>query len=525
MSGLLRSNVVVATGTALSRLTGLARVTVFAYVIGQSALADAYQSANQSPNAIYELLLGGVLSASLVPLFTRQAEKRDDAATSAVVTVSVLALTALTIISVACAPIVFRLFSLDVADGVDATEYRHVGTALARIFLIQIFFYGLSALAGALLQARRRFFAPAWAPVLSNLVIIVSLLLVPGTTGGREPDLVDVLTNDQLLLLLGLGATVGIGVMAVALLPALRAADVSLEFRPEWRHPAVRQLVALSGWTLGYVVANQVAIIVIQNLAHPGSGNVNAYALAYIFFVLPHGLLAMSIVTTFTPEMARSVQQRDRAGFIHRCSSGVRLVSLLTLPAAAGLFVLRRPIIGLALDHGRFDAADAALTSRALAGFSLGLVGFSVYLFVLRGFYAHTDARTPFMINAFECLLNVALAVLLTERYGVLGLAASFAVAYTVASLWALQVMSYKVRGFSVSAVLSGVWKMALAALVMAEVMWLIAGHVGGNAGLGALARVAASGAAGVAVYVATLTALRVAELDEVQARVRSRFA
>ncbi|MFM2071287.1 MAG: hypothetical protein RLZZ623_1550, partial [Actinomycetota bacterium] len=440
MSGLLRSNLVVAAGTALSRLTGVLRVAVFAIVVGQSALADAYQSANQSPNAVYELLLGGVLSASLVPLFTRHAESRDDDATSAVVTVSVLALAALTAVSIAGAPFVFRLFSLDVASGVNEAEYRSVGTALARIFLVQIFFYGIAALASALLQARRRFFAAAWAPVLSNVVIIASLLMVPGIVDGREPQLVEVLTDDRLRMTLALGATVGIAVMALALLPALRAADVSLQFLPEFRHPAVRQLISLSGWTLGYVVANQVAIIVIQNLAHPGSGAVNAYALAYIFFVLPHGLLAMSIVTTFTPEMARSVQRRDREAFIARCTSGVRLVSLLTFPAAAGLFVLRRPLIGVALDHGKFDQGDALLTSRALAGFALGLVGFSVYLFVLRGFYAHTDAKTPFKINLVENLLNILLAVVLVGRFGVLGLSASFAIAYAIASVWSLYV-------------------------------------------------------------------------------------
>jgi putative peptidoglycan lipid II flippase len=298
-----------------------------------------------------------------------------------------------------------------------------------------------------------------------------------------------------------------------------------LQFLPEFRHPAVRQLISLSGWTLGYVVANQVAIIVIQNLAHPGSGAVNAYALAYIFFVLPHGLLAMSIVTTFTPEMARSVQRRDREAFIARCTSGVRLVSLLTFPAAAGLFVLRRPLIGVALDHGKFDPGDALLTSRALAGFALGLVGFSVYLFVLRGFYAHTDAKTPFKINLVENLLNILLAVVLVGRFGVLGLSASFAIAYAIASVWSLYVMSYKVPGFSVAAVAAGVWKMALAAVVMAEGMWLVADLIGSNTGMGALVRVTGAGLIGVAAYVALLTVMQVPELQEVRTRVAARFA
>ncbi|MGD9996773.1 MAG: murein biosynthesis integral membrane protein MurJ [Ilumatobacteraceae bacterium] len=525
MSGLFKSNVIVALGTALSRLTGLLRVAVFAIVVGQTALADAYNSANNSPNAMYELLLGGVLSASLVPMFTRQAEDDDDEATSAVVSVAALALTALTIVAVGAAPFIFHLFSIDVAQGVDPDEYRRVGTALARIFLIQVFFYGMTALGTALLQARRRYFAAAWSPVLSNIVIIGGLLLVPSTVDGREPQLVEVLVNDRLRWTLGLGATFGIATMALALMPALRSAEVSLVFRPNLRHPAVRQLISLSTWTLGYVVANQVAIVVVQNLAEPGSGNVNAYALAYIFFVLPHGLLAMSIVTTFTPEMASAVARRDRDAFIDRTSMGIRLVALLTFPAAVAMFVLRRPLIGLALQHGNFDASDALVTSRALAGFALGLGGFSIYLFALRAFYSHGDARTPFVINLFENAINIVLAVVLVRRYGVLGLGAAFAVAYIVSSVWALYVVRNKVRGFTLPPIAAACWRMGLAALVAGEVMWFVAREVGGNAGTAAVARVAAAGIVGLGAYVALLAALGVDELTQLRDRVRARFA
>jgi putative peptidoglycan lipid II flippase len=488
-------------------------------------LTDAYNGANNSPNAVYELLLGGVLSASLVPLFTRHAEDGDDDATSAVLSVAVLAITALTAVAVAAAPFIFHLFSLNVADGVDPTEYRRVGTALARIFLIQIFFYGISALANALLQARRRYFAASWAPVLSNLVIIVSLLMVPRTVSGREPELIEVLTNDRLLWTLGLGATVGIAVMAIAVIPALTRANVPLHFNPRFGHPAVRQLVKLSVWTFGYVVANQVAIIVVQNLAQPGSGGLDAYTKAYIFFVLPHGLLAMSIVTTFTPEMSRAVARKDKPAFIDRTSMGIRLVALATFPAAAGMFVLRRPLIGVALDHGNFDTGDALLTSRALAGFSLGLVGFSVYLFVLRAFYVHTDARTPFVINLFENIINIALAFVLVGRYGVLGLGMAFAIAYILSSVWALQVLSYKVPGFALRPVLDSLARMALASLVMMEVMWVVARVIGGNTGVDALLRVAAAGVAGVAVYVTLLSMLGVRELAQLRDRITARFA
>jgi putative peptidoglycan lipid II flippase len=523
--GLLRANVSVALGTLLSRLTGLARVVVLGIVIGQSALADAYTSANNSPNSIYELLLGGVLSATLVPVFTRHLVDDDEDATSAVVSVAVVALAAITAVAVVAAPLVFRLYSLDPTDAVDAAEFRSVGTAMARIFLVQVFFYGLMALFSALLNARRRFFAPAWAPVLANLVIIAALLVVPSVLDGRDPSLDTALADPAVGRWLAIGATGGIGLMALALIPALRRAGVRLRFRPHWRHPAVRQVARLSGWTFGYVVANQVALVVIQNLADPGSGNQDAYVKAFTFFQLPHGLLAVSITTTFVPDLARAVARHDKATFLARMSLGVRLVTLLTLPAAFGYLVLRRPLVGALLQYGEFDAADALNTSRALAGFSLGLVGFSVYLFVLRGFYAHQDTRTPFVINVVENVLNIVLAVPLVARYGVLGLGLAFALAYLVSAAWALQVLSYKVPGFPLREMFRSFWPMLIAAVLMAEAVWLVANQVGDNDGSGALARSVVGVVVGAAVYVGVLLLLRVPEVRQVAERVRGRRA
>src|SRR5262249_43704384 len=156
-------------------------------------------------------------------------------------------------------------------------------------------------------NARRRFFAAAWAPVLSNIIIIVTILFVPTIVTGT-PTLSDVLDNRALRLTLGLGATIGIAAMALALLPALKQARVPLRINTNFRHPAVKVLLRLSGWTLGYAFANQIAVAVIQNLAlSQGVGRQDAYTKAFIFFVLPHGLLAVSISTTFEPEMATAV--------------------------------------------------------------------------------------------------------------------------------------------------------------------------------------------------------------------------
>lgn len=518
MSQLLRSNVVVASGTALSRVTGLLRLVVLGYVLGQTALSDAYLIANETPNIVYELLLGGLLSATLVPLFSTFVENEDDESTNVVLTVSAMLMVALTVVAVILAPVIFGLYSVKVSAGVDADVYRSVGTTLARIFLVQILFYGLVGLANAFLNSRRRFFAAAWAPILPNVIIIAFLLSLPNP-GSADWQLAQVLTDDRLRWTLGLGATVGIASMAFVLIPAMFR--TGFRFRPNFdvRHPAVRKLLTLSFWTIGFVLANQIALVVVRNLAEGGSSGNSAYINAFTFFVLPHGLLAVSIATTFQPEMARSVARHDRDGFIDQASLGLRMTALFTIPAGIGIFVLRQPIIGALLQRGEFSALDADAAQRALAGLALGLGAFSIYLFVLRGFYAHKDTKTPFKINVVENAINIVLAFVLVDRYGVLGLGLAFALAYVVSSLWAMQVLSYKVPGFTVRPLLASIARMILAGVLMAEAVWIVTQQVGGNAGVEAVVRLVVGAAVGAAVYGGVLYALRAPELDAVRRR------
>ncbi len=520
-SGLLRSNLTVATGTAMSRVTGLIRIVIFGIVIGQTALADAFDAANNAPNAVYELLIGGVLSASLVPLFIRHLEDEDHEATESIISVTVVVLVVCTALAMLAAPLIFHLFSLDPARNIDAEQFRHAGTLLTRIFLVQIFFYGLSALASALLNARRRFFAAAWSPVLANCVTIGFLLFIPLTTATTPPSLLDVLDRPAFKWLLGLSSTLGVVAMAIFILVAVRRSGVVVRFRPRFSHPAVRRLLTLSLWTFGYVAANQIALVVIKNLASPGSGNVDAYSKAMILLQLPHGLLAVSIATTFVPDLARFVAKSNFAGFSDHMTRGVRLTALFTFPAAAGLLVLCRPIIGLVLQHGNFTAVASNNTSRALAGLSIGLIGFSIYLFALRGFYAHNDTRTPFFINLGENMLNILFAFLLVGRYGVLGLGLAFSMAYIISAVVALIVLHRKTPAFDSIAVLRSLWTISLASCLMAAVVALSTRFIGADAGLGAFSRVTVGVIVGALSYWLLLLGLRV---DEIQFITRRRL-
>ena len=517
---LLRTNVAVAAGTAVSRVTGLARIVVFGVVIGQTAVADAYDGANNSPNSIYELLIGGVFSAALVPVFTRLFHDNDDEAERAVVSTAVITLAALTAIAVACAPLIFRLFSLNPASGLDVDRYRDVGTMLARIFLLQIFFYGLTALATAALNARRKFVAAAWAPVAANVVIVGLLALIPLAIDGR-PGLDTIADNATVRWLLGGGATIGIATTAVIVLVVARVSGLSFGVRPDFRHPAVRRLARLSLWTFGYVVTNQVALVIVRNLAEPGSGGPDAYTKAFTFFQLPHALLAVSITTTFAPDLARAAAAADRATFVARLSLGVRLIALLTLPFAALFFVTSRPMVGALLQHGNFTADAALNTTRALMGFSVGLVGFSVYLFVLRGFYAHEDTRTPFVINCCENVLNVVLAFMLVGRYGVLGLGLAFGLAYLVSAVMALFVVERRHPEFESMALLRSLAPMLAATLPTALAAWGVGRGLGSTAGVAAVVRCVLSYVVGAAVYTTLLLVFRVRETTVIVDRLR----
>ena len=519
---LWRSNLTVACGTALSRATGLIRIIIFGAMIGQTALADAYDAANNAPNVVYELLLGGILAASLVPLFTRYIQDGDDDAVSAIYSFAIVALAAITTLALIASPIIFHIFSLNPSSDIDATLFRSAGTNLTRLFMVQIFFYGSTAIASAILNSKRRFFAAAWTPVIANIVTILTLLAIPRVTSMKPPTVGEVAANNSLQLLLGLGSTSGIIAMTIFMAIALLRSGSRLKWNLDLTHPAVKNLIKLSGWAVGYVVANQVSLVVIKNLARPGSGNVDAYSKAYAFFSLPHGLLAVSIATTFVPDLARAAANLDVAIFHQKLISGVRLTALVTIPAALAMFVLARPLIAMLLQHGDFDASASQNTARALSGLAVGLAGFSVYLFVLRGFYANNDTRTPFWINLFENSLNVVFAILLIDRFDVLGLGLAFSLAYLVSAFVALWMMQRKSLGFRAPALLISLIPILISACVMAicvRLGLLQFANYGSAVGLNATTQVFSGLLIGVVIYVAMLYLFRVSEVRKLLRR------
>ena len=496
-----RATVLMGVGTLLSRITGLARLVVTAIVLGIGPLADVYNLANTMPNIVHDLVLDGVLSATFVPVFVDRLAKRSrqDAtdSISAVVTLAATVLGASTVVFAALAPAIAFIYF-----GGSPTE-RGLATWLLLLFAPQLLAYGAISLVTAVLNTNRSFAPPMFVPVLNNLVCIAILGEFAALARDTSPATVG--HDATLVLLLGGGTTLAVVVQALALLPSLRRCEV----RPRrlWRphDPAVRTILSLSGWTFGFVVANQVAVFVVLALAtRLGHGPVSEYTYGFTFFQLPFGIVAVSVMSAATPELAERFSHGDLAGMRARFASGTRQILALVIPAAVGYLVLAPSVLTLLLRHRVATADQVQLTAAVVVLLALGLPGYCTYLFAIRAFQAMRDTRTAFVLYVVENGLNVLVADLLfvyDRPFGVRGLAISLSIAYSVAALVAYEVLRRRLGGIEGARLFRLSVRICLLSLVMAIVVAALDTAVGSNEGTGLLLRIVVSVAGGAAVY------------------------
>lgn len=527
--GLLRSSGILAAGTVTSRVTGLVKVMVASWVLGAttSRLADAYNLANTAPNQFYELALGGILTSVLVPLFVEALtgrERRDAwravsnlfwvALAAAAAAASMLALVAPWLIGFAT-----RGFTQEQTD---------LAVVLLRLFSAQVFFYALNALAGALLNSRRRFAVPAFVPALNNIVVIVVLVVFgAGLDGGPTTDL-----DSVMILLLGLGTTAGVAVMALANIPAVRSMvhgeGGSLRMSLALRDPMIVRLLRLSTWTVLYVATNQVGLYIVQVLANgPGSsaGDYTAWTNAFLFFQLPNGVFAVSVLTALLPGLAERLTLGDREGFKTRLAEGIRLTVFLILPASVGYLLLAPATIRLFLQYRNFTPDAAALTAEVLQIFAIGLIPFTLFMLVLRSFYAMQDTRTPFLVNLVSTSVTVAFDIVVYPRLGIWGLAFGYALNYTVAACLGWFLLGRRIgpmRGTGIDrSVLRCVVATVPLALVVGAVVWLMPES---SSSVGALVEVLLGTSLGATAYLVTAKVLDVDEMRIVSRILARRF-
>ncbi|MBI4259868.1 MAG: murein biosynthesis integral membrane protein MurJ [Actinobacteria bacterium] len=525
-----RNTAVMSAGTALSRLTGFLRLSAMAYAIGvtESRLADAYNVANTTPNIVYELALGAVLSSVFVPVFVEwlQNRGREEAweVARAVLTVAVVVLGAITLIGIFAAPWIIRLYMANYTPAERAAA-EDLAVFFLQWFMPQILLYGVGAVATGLLNAHRRFAAPMFAPVLNNLVVIATFLTFAAMHDG--PIEVRGITGPQKLVL-AVGTTLGVLAMTAALWPSLRRVGFRFSWRGAWRHEAVRRIARLARWAFVYVLVNQLGYLVIIVLAGDVTGGYAAYSAAFILFQLPHAIFAVSIMTALLPAMSSRWSAEDRAGFRSYLARGIRASAFIVIPAALGYLVLARPIVRLLLENGVFTGQSTDLVAGVLFYFSLGLFSFSTFQLLLRAFYAMQDTRTPAVINIASVALNTVLNIVLFGVMGVRGLALGHAVAYTFASAVAIVVIRGRLGGLDGRRLLAGLGKVLVGAGLTAAAAWGTSvglGRLLGTATVAAeLAQVAGSVAVGLLVFLAAALVLRMEELELLKGILSRRF-
>ncbi|WP_416985130.1 murein biosynthesis integral membrane protein MurJ [Streptomyces sp. T028] len=436
--GAARSSVLMALGTVVSRATGLIRQVLQAAALGTGLLATTYNTANTVPTSLYTLLIGGALNSVLVPQLVRARSAHADggrAYEQRLVTLVVSVLAVGTALAVWAAPQIVSVYLRDTPDHHEAYELTVV---FARFLLPQIFFYGLFNMYGQVLNARERFGAMMWTPVLNNVVLLgvfgayLGLMTVPG----RVQDI-----TDTQVRLLGVGTTAGIAVQALALVPFARAAGFRFRPRFDWRGSGLGSGVHAAKWTLLFVLTNLVALTVVSNYANaadqalPDAGaGYTAYTYAQTIWMLPQSVVTVSLVTALLPRMSRAVAEGRIGDLRADLSRGLRVSGVVIVPAAFLFLALGPRIATLLFAHGAADAASAQPLGHMLQAFGLGLIPFSAQYLLLRGFHAFGDTRTPFFLAVWIAAVNIALAtachLLLPVRWAVTGMAGAYTVSY-----------------------------------------------------------------------------------------------
>ncbi|MDQ3914495.1 MAG: murein biosynthesis integral membrane protein MurJ [Actinomycetota bacterium] len=523
-----RATALMTVGTIFSRVTGLVRVAAIVAALGvaETRFADTYNLANTAPNIIYELVLGGILTSVFVPVFVQllEEEGRDRAweVASGILNVAMVVLAAVTIVGIVAAPWLAKLYALRL-EGDQTQLQREALTFLLRLFIPQIVFYGLTAITAGLLNAHKRFGAPMYTPILNNLAVITIFVVFYRLYGTVTLESV---TTSQMLTI-GLGTTAGVVLMALAQLPFLRGLG---RYRATLRvdHPAVRQLARLSVFVIGYVVVNQIGYFVVQILANEEQGAYTAYVTAFTFFMLPHGLFAVSVITALLPGMSGFAVREEWDAFRGRLATGVRATIFLVLPAAVGYLVLGEPIVRLLVERGVVTERSTELVAGVLRVFVVGLVPFSLFQLFLRAFYSLQDTKTPFLINCGAVALTTGLNVPLFHLYGVRGLAAGHACGYAAGAAAQGRALARRLAQRGARTFFAGTARTLAAAAGMGAIVWAVARGVhtlvDPQALAGNLLEVAVPVAAGVVAYLLLARAFRVPELEHVAGLVRGRL-
>ncbi|NGN63889.1 murein biosynthesis integral membrane protein MurJ, partial [Streptomyces sp. A7024] len=540
VASIAKSSAVMAAGTLVSRVTGFLRQLMLVAALGGATLNDTYTVAWTLPTMIYILTIGGGLNSVFVPQLVRSMKDDDDggeAFANRLLTIVTVLLSALALIAFFAAPLLVRLLSTPIANDANANA---VAVTFARYCLPTILFMGIHVVMGQILNARGRFGAMMWTPVLNNVVVIGTLALflwVYGTNSSSG------LTEDNIppeaVRLLGAGTLLGLVVQALAMIPYLRETGFKVRPRFDWKGKGLGKSAKLAKWTVLFVLANQLGNIVVTQLAtaagkaagkeHPGSG-ITAYQSALLIWQMPQAIITVSVMAALLPRISRAAADGEFAAVRDDISHGLRTSAVAIVPIAFGLLALGVPMCLLMFGSAGHDTARSF--GYVLMAFGLGLIPFSVQYVVLRGFYAYEDTRTPFyntlIVAAVSAGVSAIAYVLLPDQFAVAGMAAAYGLAYAVGVGVAWARLKKRTGGdLDGARVVRTYARLCFAsipaALISGMLSWVILGALG-DGFFSALAATVVGGAVLLAVFYVAAKRLRVEELNTLVGMVRGRL-
>ncbi|WP_150307375.1 murein biosynthesis integral membrane protein MurJ [Planctomonas psychrotolerans] len=521
-SGIGRASALLASGTLVSRVLGFVKIIVLAQTIGVvgSASADAFGNANQLPNNIYVIVAGGVLNAVLVPQVVRAAKHADGGRSyiNRLVTIALVILAGTTVLATAAAPAIAYLYGVTLGP-----EQLALVTAFAFWCLPQIFFYGLYAVLGEVLNARGSFGPFTWAPVLNNVVAIAGLgvfsLLFGADPDGSRP--LAEWTVDKIAVLGG-SATAGVAAQALILFYFWRRAG--LQYRPDfrWRGVGLGKAGRIASWTLGMLIITQISGVVqtnVANLAFGVAASIAALQTAWLIFMLPHSVATVSIATAYFTRMSEHASNNDLTAVRSDFSAAVRVIGMIIVLATAVLVVVAYPFSRV-FESG-FENVQGL--GNVLIAYLFGLTAFSVLFMIQRAFYTLEDTKTPFFFTLFQVvlfILGALLCTLLPVEWIAVGLAVVSTITGGLQALLAAYLLRKRLGSLDGHRILRSLVQFTVAAIVSALVGFIALVALGGNRAdglalssvVGALVTMIVVGTVMTVVYLAILRLMRSAE-------------
>jgi len=525
-----------ALGTIGSRFTGFLRTAVLLYAIGTQNLGDAYNVANNLPNVVYNLALGGILTSVVVPLLVNAAKQHRDggeAYDQRIFTLGVLALGAITVAATAATVPITAIYGHGLAN--PATY--HLTVIFTYFFLPQIFFYGVSSLAGAILNARGSFASPMWTPIVNNAVVIlvgIALIVTAGTQ--RTPQNISAAE----VQLLAIGTTLGIVLQTVAMWPSLRRVGFRWRPRFDFRRAEVAELGRMGGWMFFYIAATQLSFLITTIVANDAGARVcatcagagyAAFSNAWQLFQLPYAIVGVSVITAMLPRMSAHAAAGSHELLITDFSVATRLSSVIIVPCALILAVLGPPLAQGLFGYGSTSAASARYLGVIFGVFCLGLLPYTLFNLLLRAFYAMHDSRTPALVGAASIAVRVAASfaalVILPPADVVAGLGVGFGLSSLVMAVWLWWILSRRVGGLDTRRINRTLLRMHAAAIpgmIFAIAASTLISHVAPGGAITALMIVVVGGSGGLVLYLLAAWKLGVAEVGELARKVRARL-